>query len=361
VTGLGIDIAAQIFYFANTEVFTETTTFAEAKAGTEAVAEWLGIPQDQIAATVTAAWDAVGVGQPLPPPSVTELENEVPVDSLSGAPGSEIFFSLEVPEGTSELSFITSGGNGDADLYVRYGDLPTNSTFDCYSVSVTSDEVCQFVNPPAGTYYVRLFGFTQYDSVSLVGSYLEPTPEGHLVINEVDYDQVGAPDLGEFVEIYNASSAPADLSSLSLLMINGGNNAIYNSVYLGQAGVLQPGQYLVVGAASVAVPADAVKINFSGSQENRIQNGAPDGLLIFNNATGEVVDAFSYEGSITAASIPGVGAVSLVEGEPLPATVVDSGRASRSLGRYLNGTDTDNAATDWAATPTPTPGSLNVL
>jgi hypothetical protein len=41
--------------------------------------------------------------------------------------------------------------------------------------------------------------------------------------------------------------------------------------------------------------------------------------------------------------------------------VVDSGRASRSLGRFLNGTDTDNAATDWAATPTPTPGSLNVL
>jgi vibriolysin len=245
---------------------------------------------------------------------------------------------------------------------VTYNQVPGPGTaFDCISSSFGNDELCPFSNPLPGTYYVLLYGYNAYDGASLVGSYGDPQPDGHLVINEIDYNQAGALDTGEFIEIYNGTGAPADLSTISLLLINGGNNAIYHSVFLGPAGTLQPGQYLVVGANGVAVPPGALKINFSNGQENRIQNGAPDGALLFDNATGAIIDAFSYEGSITAASIPGVGAVSLVEGTPLPATVVDSNKVPRSLGRFLNGTDTDNAATDWAATSTPTPGSLNVL
>jgi vibriolysin len=359
VNGIGLLNAAWIFYYANAELLTPTSTFADAKAATALAAELMGFPPELIA-SVDDAWDAVGVGEPLPPPTVTELQNNVPVD-VYGNLGSQQFFSLEVPAGTTDLSFITENGYGDADLFVRYGDLPSGSVFDCYSGSVTTNESCQFTNPPPGTYYVMVYGYSAYDGVSLVGSYVDPTPEGHLVINEVDYDQPGTADTAEFVEIFNGSGAALDLSTISLLMINGGNNSIYHSVYLGPAGALQPGQYLVVGAASLAVAPGALKINFSSSQENRIQNGAPDGLLLFNNATGEVIDALSYEGIITAANIPGVGAVSLVEGTPLPSTVVDSGKVQRSLGRFLNGTDTDNAATDWAATSNPTPGSLNVL
>jgi hypothetical protein len=51
--------------------------------------------------------------------------------------------------------------------------------------------------------------------------------------------------------------------------------------------------------------------------------------------------------------------VSLVEGTALPATVADSNTAPGSLCRNPNGTDTDNAATDWSFCTTPTPGTAN--
>ena len=50
----------------------------------------------------------------------------------------------------------------------------------------------------------------------------------------------------------------------------------------------------------------------------------------------------------------------LVEGTPLAATVADSNTVNGSLSRLPNRTDTNNAATDWAFTTTPTPGAANV-
>ena len=41
-----------------------------------------------------------------------------------------------------------------------------------------------------------------------------------LVLNEIDYDQVGA-DAGGFVELYNAGLGPADLEGLALVFVDG--------------------------------------------------------------------------------------------------------------------------------------------
>lgn len=71
-----------------------------------------------------------------------------------------------------------------------------------------------------------------------------------------------------------------------------------------------------------------------------------------------VLDALSYEGSVTNAAI-GTGHFSLVEGTALPASVADSNMVEGSLCRLPNGTDTDNAATDWAFSPIITPGDDN--
>ena len=50
----------------------------------------------------------------------------------------------------------------------------------------------------------------------------------------------------------------------------------------------------------------------------------------------------------------------LVEGTVLPATVVDSNTAAGSLSRIPDGTDTNNAATDWVFTTTLTRGAANI-
>jgi hypothetical protein len=70
-----------------------------------------------------------------------------------------------------------------------------------------------------------------------------------------------------------------------------------------------------------------------------------------------LLDALSYEGEIRAATIGG-STFDLVEGTPT--TAADSNADAGSLSRLPDGTDTNNAATDWAFTTTPTPGAANV-
>ena len=90
-----------------------------------------------------------------------------------------------------------------------------------------------------------------------------------------------------------------------------------------------------------------------------LQNGAPDGLAIVDTAANTLVDALSYEGAITNASIGSV-TFSLVEGTLLPATVADSNTVDGSLIRNPNGRDTNDAASDWTFTTTVTRGAANV-
>ena len=165
-----------------------------------------------------------------------------------------------------------------------------------------------------------------------------PPPAGtpSVVINEVDYDQVGA-DAGGFVELANIGDSAAALDGLALVLVNGGDGAEYARVAL--TGTLAPGGYLVV--------------------EVEAQNGAPDGVALVDTGSGALLDALSYEGEIRAATIGGA-TYDLVEGTPLPATVADSNTVSGSLARLPDGRDTNDAASDWAFTTTVTPGAANV-
>ena len=164
-----------------------------------------------------------------------------------------------------------------------------------------------------------------------------PPPGGtaKLVINEVDYDQVGADGNG-FVEIHNTGGAAADLSNVDLVAVNGGDGSEYDRVAL--TGSLAPGGYLAVAI--------------------ELQNGAPDGLALLDGTT--LVDALSYEGAITAATIGGQ-TYNLVEGTALAATVEDSNTVSGSLIRNPNGKDTNDASSDWAFTTTVTREAANVM
>lgn len=190
---------------------------------------------------------------------------------------------------------------------------------------------------------------------------VEPRPlDGtHLVLNEIDYDQPGT-DYTEFVEIYNPTPDSVSLANLALVFINGSNNAEYLRVPLAGASALEPGGYLVVASPTVAVDPGAKVIRFSKPADN-IQNGAPDGIALIDTLGPGIVDALSYEGSITQAQIIGIpGTVSLVEGTLLPLAREDNNAINGSLIRYPNGTDTDNAANDWWFSSTPTPGAQNI-
>lgn len=116
--------------------------------------------QDTATATVTVTDGPVG----------SVLSNGVAV-SASGAQDSETHFTMDVPGNASDLSFVITGGSGDADLYVRQGAAPTTSSYDCRPWIGGNEETCTIANVVAGTYYVMLRGYNSYNNVSLTGSY----------------------------------------------------------------------------------------------------------------------------------------------------------------------------------------------
>lgn len=164
-----------------------------------------------------------------------------------------------------------------------------------------------------------------------------PEEEPALVVNEIDYDQVGT-DAGGFVEIENVGSGAADLTGVALVFVDGGDSTEYRREALD--GSLAPGGFVVVSV-------DA-------------QNGAPDGAALIDTASGTLLDALSYEGAIGSAQIGGA-TYDLVEGTALPVSVADSNTVDGSLIRSPDGRDTDDAASDWAFTTTVTRGAANIL
>ncbi len=102
---------------------------------------------------------------------VTVLQVNAAVNNLSGAASSEQLFALDVPGNATNLRFFTSGGTGDADLYVKFGAAPTTTTYDCKSEASTSTENCAIATAQLGRYYVLLRGYSAFSGVSLTGSY----------------------------------------------------------------------------------------------------------------------------------------------------------------------------------------------
>ncbi|ODB41978.1 peptidase [Pseudoalteromonas sp. BMB] len=132
---------------------------------------------------VQAALAAVGVNSnlstgsscdtnpPPPPGGDEELTNGQPRTGISGAAKEQMFFTLDVPADATSLNFTTSGGSGDADLYVKYGSRPTLNTYDCNSTTSTSNESCDISNIQAGKYYVMVEAWNQISGVTLTGTY----------------------------------------------------------------------------------------------------------------------------------------------------------------------------------------------
>ena len=167
---------------------------------------------------------------------------------------------------------------------------------------------------------------------------------GAMVINELESNQVGQ-DSAEFIELYNASSAPLNLAEYRLELINGANDgaAVYASYELSEFGSsLAARQFLVLANAGVTIAAGAL----SGAlPSNGIQNGSPDGARIVHTLTGEVVDSMSYGPGNIAGVTEGMTAEN------------DGGEGT--LARCTDGADRDDNSIDFSLTMTATPGAPN--
>ncbi|NVJ24700.1 M4 family metallopeptidase [Myxococcus sp. AM011] len=164
VLGIGIEKAAHIFYTASTAFFTANTTFEQARTYIELAATVLGYDPNTIA-SVSRAWEAVGVFKPVPqfcPP----LHLVPPLSPISGKARSNRYYCANTAANASTV-FTLSGGRGDADLYVRFGAPPTKDAFDCRPYLGNSEESCALApRATAGTYWIWITGFRPCSNVT---------------------------------------------------------------------------------------------------------------------------------------------------------------------------------------------------
>ncbi len=124
-------------------------------------------------ASVTAAFTSVGVSCSSGGGGSTggPLTKGVAVTNQSAATGASVNYTLVVPSGATNLTFTTSGGTGDSDMYVKFGSAPTDTVYDCRPYKSGNAETCTFAAPSAGTYYVRLKAYSAFSGLSLIGDY----------------------------------------------------------------------------------------------------------------------------------------------------------------------------------------------
>ena len=213
--GWNTPTAFKVFARANALYWTASSTYNSAACGVQTATQDLGLN----VADVTAAFNAVGVscagggGG-----GTTALTNGVPVSGLSGATGSDKYYSLVVPAGATNLKFVTSGGSGDVDVYAKLGSNPTTTSYNCKSEGSSTAETCSIAAPSAGTYYVLLHAYASYSNVTLTGSYSTGSGGG---------GSTGGP-LTKGQTVSNISAATGSDVVFTLAVPSGSSNLTFN-------------------------------------------------------------------------------------------------------------------------------------
>ncbi|UUZ48318.1 PPC domain-containing protein [Massilia sp. B-10] len=77
------------------------------------------------------------------------LTSGVWMTGQGAATGSWKYYTIDVPAGKSMVKFSINGYNGDADMFVAQGALPTASSYRCKSDGPSSIETCSLGSPAA--------------------------------------------------------------------------------------------------------------------------------------------------------------------------------------------------------------------
>lgn len=98
------------------------------------------------------------------PSDIVPIELGARVPYLSGTPGYEWTFSVEVAAGSPGLTILTYGGVGDMQLLAGFGAPPTAEDAEFRSSRPGNNERIRIPTPSAGTYYVTVRGVSELSS-----------------------------------------------------------------------------------------------------------------------------------------------------------------------------------------------------
>ncbi len=204
-----------------------------------------------------------------------------------------------------EGTLTAVGGAADGMLSTDIVVSETSSTPEGFSLQLTG----------SGTEYTDFTWATEdsssYNMINAAQEFVGAAPEAVVFINEIHYDNAST-DEGEAIEL--AGTEGIDLAGWDLVLYNGSNGLVYNTVSLSGVFTNEVGGY---GFISFAI---------SG-----IQNGSPDGIALVN-AEDTVVQFLSYEGTLFANDGPAFG----IESTDIGIAETGSGLVGNSL--QLTGT-----------------------
>jgi hypothetical protein len=123
------------------------------------------------------------------------LANGVGVGALTGAISSARWYTIVLPPDQGTLVVSTTGGAGNADLYVGAGHLPSPATSSCAGTREANTETCFFGAPAAGPWYILLMGGDNYADLTLRASY--DSVGGCTLASPGDVDEDRLPDCME--------------------------------------------------------------------------------------------------------------------------------------------------------------------
>ncbi len=156
-------------------------------------------------------------------------------------------------------------------------------------------------------------------------------------ISELHYDNSGG-DVNEGFEI--TGPAGTDLSCYEIYFYNGNGGILYSS---------SP----AITALSGTIPDEGCGYGSIWFSAGALQNGAPDGLALYNTCTSTVEQFLSYEGSFTATAGVANGLTSTDIG------VSEGSGTATTESLQLTGTGTTYTDFTWAAPSTSSNGSIN--
>lgn len=191
-----------------------------------------------------------------------------------------------------EGTLTASGGPADGLESTDIGVSETSSTAIGESLQLAGTGSCygalEWTGPAEHT--LGELGAITPDSEAACEETTVPPPP--VRVNELHYDNVSG-DVNEAVEVL--APAGTDLTGWTIVLYNGSNGAMY-----GTAAAL---------SGTVADQGDGNGVVVVDYPSNGIQNGAPDGIALVDDA-GAVVEFLSYEGSFDASDGPAVGMTS---------------------------------------------------
>ncbi|HRW75698.1 MAG TPA: Calx-beta domain-containing protein, partial [Saprospiraceae bacterium] len=250
---------------------------------------------------------------------------------------------------------VTAMDNCDMDVMVQFAEVRTdgncphnyslartwtatddcdNSTVHTQTITVQDTQAPVFDGPLPQDVTVECTNIPEALTLTATDNCTDDNPDPVIFINEFHYDNTGG-DVGEFIEV--AGTAGLDLSNYSLVLYNGSNGLVYNTLPL--FGTIDD-EGNGTGAVSFPYPV------------NGIQNGAPDGIALVEGGT-NVLYFLSYEGTFTALDGPANGLLSTDIG------VLEVGGEPIGLSLQLTGSGMGYNAFTWSGPSPESPGDLN--